>query len=667
MNNIFANSTNFAVALVGQAGTNASIGTNGDSQLQYDLFFNNVNNNTGDLPTANPADLIWNTNARRLPGQHRARSSATRSSSTRPTAISVSSRPRRPSTRPAARSDRSPSGDMIFPTVRPAAQQHRRHPHRPHDPAFGETPGRATSAAASTSATSTPQDRHPAGLGQLSPSRTSGCRPFRPTPAALTGPATAPGTYQLYVPISGQRELSASFGSMIPTSPNTGFGKSPFLDIGAFEYVNLHPPQVTARHSDPGQHQPAPVNFYAVGGKSGANQTPTDHRRHLHEPDRPQLDQRHHRCSSWSSGGDAIFGSQARPSHQPGRQAVLQQRDQHAGRSTWAAAGSRLNTDAYRLILLGSGSQRALAAPQGIALDGENTDQQERSQHGGQLPAPLRRRLSRAATSTTPSSSTPRRRSSPAGTFQLDPDQRHEHRRRLRHRHEPAQLHRHDHRAQPDLLCPWPARPRSSMSASPCGRTASWSSTSTPPAPSCPCSLRPAERRHSRSPTPTATSRHRRRGRGRHRAGDQHQPLRLDSPYNVGLQRHAHAPCPATDAGSTWPGPGSSTRAATLEPRPIPTSTANFVVDTDNRRPSLSPARRRNTRDHQSTAGPLVFTVKTSENIDLTHFTTSQIQLLQSAPNGSFTGTGVTTIPINSNISCSTKYPAMAARARHRA
>ena len=50
-------------------------------------------------------------------------------------------------------------------------------------------------------------------------------------------------------------------------------GKSPFQDIGAFEYVNLHPPEVTAVTANL-VNQPAPINFYAVGGKSGANQTP---------------------------------------------------------------------------------------------------------------------------------------------------------------------------------------------------------------------------------------------------------------------------------------------------------------------------------------------------------------------------------------------------------
>ena len=29
-----------------------------------------------------------------------------------------------------------------------------------------------------------------------------------------------------------------------------GYGSNPFMDIGAYQYVNLHPPQVTSRDRD---------------------------------------------------------------------------------------------------------------------------------------------------------------------------------------------------------------------------------------------------------------------------------------------------------------------------------------------------------------------------------------------------------------------------------
>ena len=87
------------------------------------------------------------------------------------------------------------------------------------------------------------------------------------------GPSTgADGTYN-YTPISGQRDSLGFIRVDDPNVPNTGFGKNPFIDIGAYEYVNLHPPEVTAVTATlPGQT--TPVNFYTVGGKSGANQTP---------------------------------------------------------------------------------------------------------------------------------------------------------------------------------------------------------------------------------------------------------------------------------------------------------------------------------------------------------------------------------------------------------
>ena len=142
MNDIFANSTNFAVALVGQAGTNASIGVNGESQLQYNLFFNNVNNNTGDAPTANPADLIWNTNdgdflGNNAPifGDPKFIDPANGNFGLQPTSAAID----------AARSEIGPlpSGDMIFPTVNQQLNSIGGIRTDPTTLPFGETPGRS--------------------------------------------------------------------------------------------------------------------------------------------------------------------------------------------------------------------------------------------------------------------------------------------------------------------------------------------------------------------------------------------------------------------------------------------------------------------------------------------------------------------------------------------
>ena len=65
--------------------------------------------------------------------------------------------------------------------------------------------------------------------------------------------------------------------------------------------------------------------------------------------------------------------------------------------------------------------------------------------------------------------------------------------------------------------------------------------------------------------------------------------------------------------------------------------------------PVVTVASPANTSVLSGTSAPLTFVVDASQNLDLTHFTTAQIQLLKSAPNGSFT-TGTTTIAINPTI-----------------
>jgi hypothetical protein len=77
--------------------------------------------------------------------------------------------------------------------------------------------------------------------------------------------------------------------------------------------------------------------------------------------------------------------------------------------------------------------------------------------------------------------------------------------------------------------------------------------------------------------------------------------------------------------------------------------TANFVVDTAS--PAVQVTSPPNNSVFTGGTGVQTFTVDASENLDLTHFTPAQIQLLQSNSSGSFTGTGVTNIPISSNIS----------------
>ena len=73
------------------------------------------------------------------------------------------------------------------------------------------------------------------------------------------------------------------------------------------------------------------------------------------------------------------------------------------------ASGLTLKTDAYQLILVGSGSQ-VISSPQGVALDGENLTNNNDPNYRHAAPARPRETGTPAGTSTTTSSSTPPRR-----------------------------------------------------------------------------------------------------------------------------------------------------------------------------------------------------------------------------------------------------------------
>ena len=119
-----------------------------------------------------------------------------------------------------------------------------------------------------------------------------------------------------------------------------------------------------------------------------------------------------------------------------------------------------------------------------------------------------------------------------------------------------------------------------------------------------------------------------------------------DSPYNVGtsgILASKTDPLPGTVSGYyvakvvvTDQSGNASTPA-----------TADFVVD--NVPPVVTVASPANASVINSSSGPLNFIVDASQNLNLSYFTTAQIQLLESAPDGSFT-TGTTTIAINPNI-----------------
>ena len=114
------------------------------------------------------------------------------------------------------------------------------------------------------------------------------------------------------------------------------------------------------------------------------------------------------------------------------------------------------------------------------------------------------------------------------------------------------------------------------------------------------------------------------------------------SPYNVGSSGML-TPLPGTVSGYYVARVHAIDQSGNVS---LP-ATANFVVDTVP--PVVTLATPANNTVFNVTTTPLNFVVDASQNLDLTHFTAAQIQLLKSAPDGSFT-TGTTTIAINPAI-----------------
>ena len=196
-----------------------------------------------------------------------------------------------------------------------------------------------------------------------------------------TGTATIPGTYN-YMPINGQRDALGLIRVDDPNVPNTGYGKYPFFDIGAYEYVNLHPPEVTGVTATLTTSS-TPVNFYAVGGKSGANQTP----QYIDVQFSSPIDPSTLNANTVELEALGVTGNNA-----PGTLISLAGKISYDSATytliiSLGASGLTLKTDAYQLILIGSGSQ-VIASPQGIALDGENLSNGNDPVTGVQLPLP---------------------------------------------------------------------------------------------------------------------------------------------------------------------------------------------------------------------------------------------------------------------------------------
>ena len=288
-----------------------------------------------------------------------------------------------------------------------------------------------------------------------------------------------------------------------------------------------------------------------------------------------------------------------------------------------------------------------LTSPQGIALDGENLTNNNDPNTGVQLPLPsgdgypggnfydtfIINTTPPSVTDGNASSST--RRAIPTSSATSSPP-----------RPCPASSARSPSPTR--RWCRWPARRRSSTSASPCDANGVYSRpTSTR---NIPANLLPyirAERRHRRSPTPagnfTVTV-----GvdAAEHRAGDQHRRRWPTAPYNVGTSGQLVAA--ARHVSGYYVARARIIDQSGNQSNPTdPNAQANFVVDTATPTVSVtSPAN--NSVISSSTAPDRVHGSDQREpGPDALHRRPDQAD--QVGPNGSFTGTATTTIAINPN------------------
>ncbi len=211
------------------------------------------------------------------------------------------------------------------------------------------------------------------------------------TPGAYSGQAGVGGDIFWYMPISGERDSRGYLRVDDPNKGNVGFGSRPFFDIGAYEYRQLIGPSVTSVQATLPNQATNPVSpttpnltsIYVVNGIGGVNQSPTDVRVHLNQQIDPTTIN-NLTVLLQASGGDGIFGNAnnsqdrfislaGKVGYDPGTLATATTPAIdpaiiiHLG-----DLGLNLSDDLYRITVEGSGSN-VLTNAQGLALDGENT------------------------------------------------------------------------------------------------------------------------------------------------------------------------------------------------------------------------------------------------------------------------------------------------------
>ncbi len=199
--------------------------------------------------------------------------------------------------------------------------------------------------------------------------------PVLPTAAnAILGPASNAATFA-YAPMTGQRDQLGNLEKVDPNVPITGFGSNPFYAIGAFDFRQFTAPTVTGvtatvvSTSNP-TATPTTIPLYKVGSAAGTNQSIQTIQitfSGLIDPNTITAQT----VELVGSGGDGIFGNGNDTTYNlSGKTSFNNATDTLT--INVGAAGLVLNSDEYRVTLVGTGSN-VLTDPQGNALDGINT------------------------------------------------------------------------------------------------------------------------------------------------------------------------------------------------------------------------------------------------------------------------------------------------------